>query len=169
MVESSGAVQGFEHEFLERLRGDLVRALPEGTADFYVGHPASHPNSLPYFRITPTNPRAAKIQGFVCEGQGIDFTIGEATGGEVFVSRKRNAEDRIGVEKFFQICRAVFTSHFSETIVLNPRGRRLWSKIVLTVDGRKVRLQGGSIFWFLFPRRAKRVICYEPYYGEEHK
>lgn len=157
------AIPGFESEFLERIR-ELVDSLPKGTAELYIGHPPSHPKSLPYFRITPTNPRSAKIQGFVCEGQGIDFTIGEATGGEGFVSRKKTARGTAHVEGFLRICHSVFTSNFSEVITLNSRGHRIHSEITLDVDGREIRLHSGWFLWRLFPKKTTKTFSYEPYY-----
>lgn len=162
VVENSVVTVGFEAEFMEKLR-ELVGTLPKGTAELYIGHVPAHPKSLPFFRITPTNHQAAIIQGGVCDGQGIDFKIGQATGGEIFVSPKRTDRDNARVERFFQICRSVFSSNFCEVLILNSSGSKVWSRITLKVDGRRVRLGGGWIFWWLVPRKTKRVVCYEPY------
>jgi hypothetical protein len=162
---SSAAIPGFETEFLERIR-ELVGSLPKGSAELYVGRHPSNPKSLPYFRVTPTNSLAAEIEGYVCEGQGIDFKIGCATGGEVFVSSKRTARDRVRVEEFLEICRTVFASGLTETIVLNSSGARVHSEITLELKGRKIRLHSGWFLWRLFPNKTVKHLSYEPYYRE---
>jgi hypothetical protein len=163
LVGETYAIPGFETEFLKRIR-ELVDSLPKGTAELYVGHHPSNPKSLPYFCITPTNPRAAKIRGFVCEGQGIDFTIGEATGGEVFVSRKNTARGTAHVEGFLQLCHAVITANFAEVITLDSRGHKIHSEITLHIDGRRIYLHSGWFLWRLFPNKTTKTFSYEPYY-----
>jgi hypothetical protein len=156
-------IQGFEAIFLERL-DQLVRALPKGAADLYVGKHPSHTKSVfPYFCITPTNPRSAKVQGFVYEGQGIDFTIGQGTGGEVFVSREKTERQNANLERFLRMCEAVFTTSFNETLVCSRRGRVIWSRIELSLDGLTVRIGGRQVFWWLFPGRTTKQFLYEPY------
>ena len=162
---SSATTLDFESEFLERIR-EIVGSLPKGSAELYVGRHPSHPESLPYFRVIPTNSLAAEIEGYVCEGQGIDFKIGCATGGEVFVSSKRTARDRARVEEFLEICRAVFASGLTEMIVFNSSGGRVHSEIALGFKGRKIRLHSGWFLWRLFPNKTVRHLSYEPYYRD---
>lgn len=163
MVETPVTIVGFEKEFLERLR-KTVQSLPAGTADLYIGHYPSSPKSFPWFRIMPTNPRAAKIEGFVIDGQGIDFMFGDASTGEVFVSPKRTSRQLAHVERFFRLCQAIFTEHAVELVVRNIKGRPIWTRLTIPVDGRTEKVGGGYFLWWLSPKRTKRVIRYEPYY-----
>jgi len=82
MVRTPPVCSDFEERVTARLKA-LVTVLPDGAATFYAG---ANPNALakslfPYFCITPSNPKSAAIRGYVIERQGIDFTIGQATGG----------------------------------------------------------------------------------------
>jgi len=163
MVAQPPVLEGFEARALARLKA-TVEALPPGTATLYVGaDPESAVKSLfPYFRITPTNPRAAPIRGFLASGQGFDFTVGRGTFSELSV--REQAEASSNEQRFFQICHAVFKSHFSERLVYDSRGRIIYSRIVLALDGRKVTLGGNRIFWWVCLQKKQGLWLYEPYF-----
>jgi hypothetical protein len=154
-------------DFEKRVGGrlnDLVAALPSGTANVYLGADPSVPGALyPYFRITPTNPKSATIRGYVIGGQGLDFTIGQATGGEIFAPDS-TARSRANEDQFFQICQVVFTSSLTEYVTYSSRGRVIRSKIVLQLGSRSVRLGGHQLFWWAVLNRSKKNFHYEPYY-----
>jgi hypothetical protein len=90
--------------------------------------------------------------------------IGEATGGEVFVSKERTARQNKHVERFLGICHAVFGTSFLETLVYSRRGRVIRSQIVFGAGGRRIRIGGRQVFWWLFPGRVTKRFSYEPYY-----
>jgi hypothetical protein len=145
---------GFEVHMIECLRAEIA-ALPERSAELYVGSDPRYPKSpFPFFRITPRNSQSAPIQGMIADYQGIDFTVGRGTGGEIPIGR---------ADHFLRICRAVFTTRFSEVVVYSRRGRVIWSRVILKIDGHKVGIGGGQIFWWLFPKRVTKVFSYEPY------
>lgn len=156
---------GIERRILGRL-STMIERLPPGAAKLMTGeNPTLEPkkNLFPYFRVAPANPRSASIEGYIYEGQGIDFKIGEAIVGEIYVSPKEKT-DSIEEDKFFRICHATFTTHFSEELIYSPSNRVIWSRMVLDAGGRKVRLSGHQIFWWLVPGRTTKNIRYEPYY-----
>src|SRR5579862_8795528 len=100
MVRTPPVCSDFEERIGARLSA-LVAALPNGTANLYVGANPTDPKALfPYFLITPSNPRSAKIRGYVVEGQGFDYTIGQATGGEIFVPPNNTARARAKEDRF---------------------------------------------------------------------
>jgi hypothetical protein len=163
MVRKLRVTSGFEERVTARLNA-MVAALPPGTATLYVG---SDPNCVakalfPYFRITPGNLKSATITGYLVEGQGIDFTIGQATGGEIFVSND-NARGGAEEDRFFRICQAVFTSSFTERLTYSKRGRVICSRIVLQLGSQSVRLGGHRFFWWAVPNRTEKLFHYEPY------
>jgi hypothetical protein len=143
----------------------MVAALPRGTADLYIG---SEPDCVakalfPYFCITPSNPRSATIRGHLIEGQGFDYVIGQATGGEIFVPND-SAKAAVHEDRFFQICQAVFTSSFTECVTYSRRGRVIRSKIVLQIASHIVQLGGHQLFWWAVLNRTEKCFHYEPYY-----
>ena len=152
-----------ETRILDRLRA-AVAALPEKTAVFNIeANYATAPG--PCFRITPMNPQSAPIRGSVASTFGIYFTIGEATCGEVYLASWRSKSNKEEEDHFFGICRAVFTTHFSEDLTYNRAGSGvLRSRITLQVGERRVRISGHQIFWWLYPMRKTKHISYEPYY-----
>ena len=154
----------FEERATARLNA-MVGALPNGIATVHIGcDPDSVAKALfPYFRITPSNPKSATIRGYLIERQGIDFTIGEATGGEMFVPND-SPRARANEERFFQICQAVFMSSFTEDLTYSRRGRVIRSKIVLQLDSRSLRLGGHQLFWWAALNRTEKRFYYEPYY-----
>jgi hypothetical protein len=152
-----------EARVLERL-AVVVGNLPQGTAELYVGKNSSlQKNLFPYFRISPQNSKSAAIEGYVYNQQGIDFKIGHGTGGEIYVSSKRQPNPT-GEDRFFRICHAVFTTHFSEELIYSSSGRVIWSRIMLEVERDKMRVGGHQVFWWLFPNRTVKHFSYEPYY-----
>jgi hypothetical protein len=163
MVRTPPVCSDFEERVTARLKA-LVTVLPDGAATFYAG---ANPNALakslfPYFCITPSNPKSATIRGYVIERQGIDFTIGQATGGEIFVANG-SARARAHEDRFYQICQAVFTSSFTEYLTYSKRGRVIRSRIVLQLDSRSVQLGGHQLFWWAVLNRTEKCFHYEPY------
>lgn len=152
----------FEKRILNRLEATVL-ALPSGTAELYIGdYPGVEKSLFPYFSVTPTNPKSATIRGTVIEGQGIDFTIGHGTGGEIYI--KEDGKDARTLENwFFKVCNAVFISRFSETLTYNASGRVIRSAIALQIDRRRVRLGGQHIFWWAFRRKTMKTFDYDPY------
>jgi hypothetical protein len=153
---------GIERVFLEKL-GDLLRTLPAGKAELSIGPDAtSHDAPLcPMFQITPANPRAARIRGFVCDGQGIDFTIGVATGGEVFIGRNDPRAD-LKIERFLALLRAVFTSSFVETVTYDRKGRPIRGRI-RDLGGHHVLGAGSIVLWPIRLGKSRKRIAYAPY------
>ena len=142
----------------------MVAALPSGTATLYVGtDPNSAKSLFPYFRITPNNPRSATVRGYLLEGQGFDFTIGQATGGEIFVPND-SARARAREERFFQVCEAVFASSFTEYLTCSRRGRVIRSRIVLKLESGSIHLGGHQLFWWAALGKTNKCLHYEPYY-----
>jgi hypothetical protein len=163
MVRKPPVPSGFEERAAARLN-EIVAALPSATATLYVGTDPNFPKALfPYFRITPSNPRSATIRGHLIGGQGFDYVIGQATGGEIFVPND-SARARADEDRFFQICQAVFTSSFTECLTYSKPGRVIRSKIVLRLDSRSVQLGGHQLFWWAVPNRTEKSFHYEPYY-----
>src|SRR5260370_15581179 len=141
---------GFERNFLVRLE-TVVQVLPPHTATLQT---KSEIDCLT-FRISPTIQESATIEGQASTQGGIAFRVGRATSVELSMSN----EDR-----FFQICEAVFSSHFTEFVIYSSTGRVLYSRIQLVIKGRKVRLGGHQLFGWLFPNRRKEQFPYKPYY-----
>ncbi len=163
MTETRLPIVGFEKEFLDLLR-ETVSALPEGTAEFFVGqNPSRARQSFAYFRIKPTNPHSAGIEGYVYEGQGIDFTIGVATSGEVFVSSGKGARLNSRVDWFLRVCRAIFTTHSTETVTYDANGRPIRGRLVLSLDGRRIRLGASLVLWPIRLGKTTKQFSYEPY------
>jgi len=107
------------------------------------------------FGIFPKNQSSAAIQGHASSQGGIAFKVGRATTVELSLPK---------VDRFFQICEAVFGSHFTEFVVYSSTGRVLYSRIQLEIKGHKVRLGGHQLFWWLFPNKRKEQFLYKPYY-----
>lgn len=164
MVDSVYISPGFETTFAERLRG-VVAELPKGTAELqFEKRACGSPSPLPYFRIAPSNPRSSPIEGFFVQGEGINFNIGRATSREVYVANESGDESKAEVDEFFRICQAVFTTQFSEKAIYDARGKVIWSRIVLRVDGRNIVLGGQRIFWWFHRAKTRKQFEYEPYY-----
>ena len=162
MVRKPPVRLDFEERALARLNA-MVAALPSGTATLYAGADPNFPKALfPYFRITPSNPKSATIRGHLIEGQGIDFAIGQATGGEIFVPND-SARGKAEEDRFFQICQAVFASSFTECLTYSKLGKVIRSKIVLRLDSRSVQLGGHQLFWWAVLNRTEKYFHYEPY------
>lgn len=161
MTQTIYTSPGFETRFRERLEGVIGR-LPTGVAELHLEKkPCGSPSPLPYFRIVPSKQGSAPIQGFFAQGEGINFTVGEATSREIFVNSKleEQAED-----VFFRICRGVFETRFSEKLIYSSQGKLVRSRIVLKVDGNEITLGGQKAFWWLYPKKTRRQLDYEPYY-----
>jgi hypothetical protein len=162
MVKNRISPAGLEIRILDRLR-EIVAALPEKSADLYIDEDRDPKARVPgwHFRVTPAKQHSACIQGLVDSSFGIYFTIGEATAGEVFLASRNSAVEE---ERFFNICHAVFTTHFSEDVTYSLANRVLRSRIMLRVGERTVRIGGHQIFWWFYPRRTTKHFSYEPYY-----
>lgn len=139
----------FERKFLVRLEA-LVQVLPPHIATLQ----AKPEIDCLSFRISPTNQESATIEGQASTQGGIALRVGRATTLEL----SRSNEDLC-----FQICEAVFTSHFTESVIYSSTGRVLYSRIQLVTKGHKVRLGGHQLFWWLFPNRRKEQFPYKPY------
>ena len=159
MVDLSNPI-AFETRILDRLKS-AVDVLPKGTAVFSTQKDAR--TLYPHFRISPANPQSATIHGYVIAGQGIDYTIGRGTGGEIFIKNGLNQKARAEEEEFFQICEAVFRTRFTETLTYNSTGKLIRSAIVLMIRDREVRLGGHRIFWWVSPHKTEKRFSYEPY------
>jgi hypothetical protein len=163
MIEAPYTIPGFETRFAERLR-NTVAALPVGAAQLSFDKKPCGGPLLPHFRITPTNPHSAIVEGCFAEGEGINFSIGHGTSGEVYVTTEMGENVKAQEDRFFDICRAVFTTRFSEDLVYNSHGRRVSSRMVLEIDGHTMVLGRHRAFWWLFPNKTRKHFSYEPYY-----
>jgi hypothetical protein len=144
------AMPSFTSAFSERLRA-IVGTLPANTAILEIGCDSD----IVTFTISPSNHHSAVIKGeAACQG-GINFRVGRATIVEASTSRE---------QWFFQLCEAVFRSHFSESVSYSSTGRVLCSSIQLERNGQKIRLGGRQLFWWLFPNKRNEEFAYEPYY-----
>jgi hypothetical protein len=166
MVKNRISPGGLEIRVLDRLR-EIVAALPEKSADLYIDEDRDPKARVPgwHFRVTPSKQHSACIQGLVDSSFGIYFTIGEATAGEIFLASRSSKTNEMEEERFFAICRAVFTTHFSEDVTYSSTSNRvLRSRIMLRVDERTIRIGGHQLFGWLYPRRTTKHFSYEPYY-----
>jgi hypothetical protein len=139
----------FTTAFSEHLRA-LVGTLPASTATLEIGGDSD----VVTFAISPRNQYAAIIKGEASSQGGINFRVGRATTAEVSSSRE---------QWFFQVCEAVFRSHFTESVSYSSTGRILYSRIELEKNGQKLRLGGHQLFWWLFRNRRNEQFSYEPY------
>jgi hypothetical protein len=139
----------FTSAFSERLRA-LVRTLPANAATLEIRGDSDIVN----FTISPRNHHAASIKGEASTQGGINFRVGRSTIVEVSHLRE---------QWFFRICEAVCGSHFTEVATYSSTGRVLYSRIELEENGKKVRLGGHRLFWWLFPNKRKEKFAYEPY------
>jgi len=140
----------FEERFSVRLV-EVMQALPPGTAALETEFGYDWVN----FGIIPKNQWSAAIQGHASTQGGIAFKVGRATTVELSLPE---------VDRFFQICQAVFGSHFTELVIYDSTGRVLYSRIQLEIEGHRVRLGGHRLFWWLFPKRRREQFLYKPYY-----
>jgi hypothetical protein len=141
---------GFEGNFSLRLQ-KLVCALPPDAARLQMNSQAD----FVAFEILPTNQKSARIEGEASTQGGITFTVGRATGVELSTSQQ---------DRFFQVCEAIFTSRFSESLVYSSKGHVLYSQIRLEIKGRNVRLGGQRLLWRLFPNKRNELFQYQPYF-----
>lgn len=152
---------GFETKFRERLEA-MIKGLPVGVAELHFEKkPCGSPSPVPYFRIVPSRRRSAPVEGFFVQGEGINLTVGEATSHEIFVNSKLQGKAE---DEFFQICRGVFETHFSENLIYSSQGKLIWSRIALKVGDDELKLGGQRAFWWLYPKKARRRLDYKPYY-----
>ena len=105
--------------------------------------------------ISPADQESATIEGQASTQGGITIKIGRATTMEL---------SRFNEDRFVQICEAVSSSHFTEFAIYSTTGRPLYSRIELDSKGRKVRLGGHQLFWWLYPNKRKERFHYKPYY-----
>ena len=153
---------GFESTVIERLSLN-INAMPKGAATLRVGkHPRDVNSPFPYFEVIPRNTGSAPIRGFVSNTEGVNLTIGKAAwrelwigGGEIFVSR--SCED-----EFVMICRAVFTTYFTEDAVM-LHDKIVASKIDLKVEGKSVRFGHNFLIRWPFTGQKRVQFSYEPY------
>lgn len=139
----------FTKEFSKRLRA-LARILPANAATLEIGGDSE----IVTFTISPSNHHAAIIKGEASSQGGINFRVGRGTIVEASISRE---------QWFFQVCEAVFGSHFTESVTYSSTGRVLYSRVELQKDGQKIRLGGSQLFWWLFRNRRNEQFTYQPY------
>lgn len=165
MVKNRISPSGLETRVLDRLR-ESVAALPEKSADLYIDEDRDPRARVPgwQFRVTPAKQHSACIQGLVDSSFGIYFTVGQATAAEIFLASRSSKSNEMEEERFFDICRAVFTTHFSEDVTYSSASRVLRSRIMLCVDERTIRIERHQILWWLYLRRTTEHFSYEPYY-----
>jgi len=154
---------GFEQRTIEGLRA-AIDALPKGTADLQVGRPPKVTEALfPSFLVTPANPRSAPIEGVILDGQ-VELRVGHSGTAELWGGRNPEQQARAR-QKFYAICNAVFTTHFSEEVDFDLRNRVLRSRLVLVVNGEEIKLGINLLIARLCRRTHKKeVYAYEPYY-----
>ena len=140
----------FERSFSVRLE-KFIRAVPSEVVTLQM----NSQTDFIAFEILPTNQKSAAIEGEASTQGGITFTVGRATSVELSVG---------GEDRFFQICEAIFTSRFSESVVYSSKRRVLCAQIQLEIGGRNVRLGGHQLFWWLFPNKRKELLQYQPYF-----
>jgi hypothetical protein len=152
-------------QVLDRLKA-AIATLPEKSAELHVSEDRDPRACFPgwRFRITPTKPGSASVQGFVDSVFGVWFTIGQATRGEAFLAGRNGKQNQIEEDAFFDICHAVFTTHFSEEVTYSSSNQVLRSRITLRVGERTVCIGGHQVFWWLYPTRTTKRFSYEPYY-----
>ena len=152
-------------QVLDRLKA-TVAALPEKSVELQVSEDRDPRACFPgwRFRITPTKPDSASLQGLVDSVFGVWFIIGQATRGEVFLAGRNGKQNKIKEDAFFDICHAVFTTHFSEEVTYSSSNWVLRSRVTLRAGERMVRIGGHQILWWLYPRRTTKHFSYEPYY-----
>jgi len=148
-VSNTACAESFEKSFSLRLE-KLIHALPPDAVSLQINSQAD----FIAFRILPTNQESARIVGEASTQGGITFTVGRATSVELGASQEK---------RFFQLCEAIFTSKFSESLVYSSEGRLLFSKIRLKIKDRHVRLGGNQLLWRLFPKKRCEVFQYQPY------
>ena len=143
------SLPSFTSAFLGRLR-DLVRTLPGNAAIVEIGGD----RDVLTFTISPANQHSASIEGEASTQGGVVFRVGRATTTELSILREH---------LFFRACEAVFRSHFTESVTYSSTGRVLYSRIELQNNGKRIRLGGHQLFWWLFPNRRNEQFAYEPY------
>ena len=148
-MQTKDHLPSFTNAFSERLRA-IVGTLPANTATLEIGGDSD----IVTFTISPSNRHAAIIKGEASSQGGINFSVGRATIVEASTSRD---------QWFFQICNAVFGSHFTESVSYSSTGRVLYSRILLERNGQKIRLGSHQLFWWLFPNKRNEDFAYEPY------
>ncbi len=100
----------FEARFLQRLEA-VVEALPAGSAELAISkQQGGNKFPFPHFRINPSNPRSAKIEGFFVEEECINFTLGVATWVELFVSSTSQMQQDKQIDRFLEICHLLFSN-----------------------------------------------------------
>jgi hypothetical protein len=164
MVETIYTIAGFETRFLERLK-DMTDKLPTGVAETHFEKKAQDSIAVfPYFRIVPSNERSAPIKGFFIEGEGITFSIGHGTSGEIYISGKSAEEAKAREDEFFGICQAVITTRSYEKLIYNSDGQVIWARMTLRIGDCKRVLGNHRAFWWLCRNRTMKEFSYEPYY-----
>jgi len=148
-INPKNHLPSFTSVFSERLRA-LVRTLPANAATLEIGGDSEFVT----FTISPSNHHAAIIKGEASSQGGINFRVGRGTMVEASHLRQ---------QWFFQLCEAVFGSHFTESVTYSSTGRVLYSRIELEHKGKKIRLGGHQLFWRLFPNRRNEQFAYQPY------
>lgn len=156
---------GFPRAFVSELNA-LVTAMPSGAARLRIVPSPTRPSlelSGADFEVTPTNPKAARLAGYVLArdlhlmvGQAQREFIGFARGGN-FV---RGASWR---EELRRIWQAVIAGHFTQSHYLNSSGKVIGGACRLKLNGKDVIFRSGARAEKLFGKENVRTVTYEPY------
>lgn len=154
---------GFETELLQEVQG-LVSGLAPGIANLRVGRVPGHPDwSEPYFDVTPTNPKAARLEG-IAAADDLTLIIGEAE--REFPAFARGGSIVHGAswrEELRWIWEAVRAGGFTQHHFLDSHGNLIgWSASFL-VNGHNLVFRNGRRAERLFGQSKIRNVTYEPY------
>jgi hypothetical protein len=157
-------IGSFEDHFLDQLQ-TIVNALPAGSAELTIGQIQSVRDvSLITFSIKPRNTRSSPLEGRVSKLYGIEFKIGQGSTSEFFFgSSPRPEKIRKYEERFFLLCRAVFTTNFKEKVTFDRNGKIVSSKLTIRIDGKTVRLCRIRVLAWIIPGKRTQAFSYEPY------
>jgi hypothetical protein len=159
-----GPIAGFEATVI-KLLGDRLAKMPAGTAVLNIGkHPLDPDSPFPYFEVAPKNPRAASIRGSISNGEGIFITVGQASSRELWIRGGNIFRGLPCEDEFLIICEALFTTHSSEDVSYDSRGRVLRSRLVLDIRGKKVAFSSNRRLSRLLRKSTKKHFSYEPYF-----
>jgi len=154
---------GFETEVLDEMHG-LVSALAPGVANLRVGRIPGHPDWLePYFEVTPTNQKAARLEG-VAVADDLSLVIGEAErefpgfarGGSIIRGASWQRELR-------WIWETVIAGGFTQHHYLDSTGNVIGWSAKLLVNGNELVFRNGRRAERLFGESKVRDVTYEPY------
>jgi hypothetical protein len=154
---------GFEAEVVQELER-LVSVLPPGVARLRLGRVPEHPDwPEPYFEVTPTNSKAARLGG-IAVVDDLTLIVGEAE--REFVGFARGGTIVRGAswnEELGWIWQAVVAGGFTESVYRDSRGKAIGSTTRLLVNGNDLIIRNGRRAETLFGRKKVERIIYEGY------